>query len=119
MLKQENRLKKRKDFAYIYRRGRSFASRRVAINYAKSRNMDELLVGFSVSKKIGNAVVRNRVKRKMREIVRQNLHSIPCGYRIIFNGRIAIAKSSYSEISDDILYLIRKLDQKNTQSIKP
>lgn len=109
MLKADYRLKKRKDFAYIYRRGRSFAARRVAMNYLKVKK-DELLIGFSASKKVGNAVTRNYVKRLMRECVRSNLNNIPRGYRLIFNARVKSSQASYTEISKDIHYLISKLD---------
>lgn len=114
MLKAEYRLKKRKDFARIYRRGKSFAAKRVAMNYLMVRN-NELLIGFSASKKVGNAVVRNRVKRIMRECVRQDLDNIPRGYRIIFNARVRSANASYEEILKDINYLIYKLNNVDTK----
>lgn len=110
MLKSNYRLKKRKDFAFIYRRGRSFAAKRVAINYLKVKNKDELLIGFSASKKVGNAVIRNTVKRLMRESVRHNLLNIPLGYRLIFNARVASANEHYTDIAKDINYLIGKLN---------
>ena len=110
MLKAEYRLTKRKDFAYIYRRGKSYAARNIAINYVKVKT-DELLIGFSTSKKVGNAVVRNHVKRVMRECVRHSIHNIPRGHRVIFNARVKSATASYAEISNDINYLISKLSQ--------
>ncbi len=108
MLKDEYRLKKRKDFAFIYRRGKSFATATIAISYLKV-NKDELLIGFSASKKVGNAVTRNHVKRLMRECVRSNLSNIPRGYRLIFNARVKSSHATYAEISKDINYLIGKL----------
>ncbi len=113
MLKAEYRLKKRKDFAYIYRRGKSFAARNIAMNYIKVKT-DELLVGFSASKKVGNAVSRNHVKRIMRECVRNSLSDIPKGYRLIFNARVKSSTASFAEISNDINYLIGKLNHVDT-----
>lgn len=110
MLEAKYRLKKRKDFAFIYRRRKSFVAKRVAINYLKVRNNDELLIGFSASKKVGNAIVRNNVKRLMRESVRHNLLNIPRGYRLIFNARVASANVHYVDIAKDINYLIGKLN---------
>ena len=109
MLKPNYRLRKRKDFARIYRRGKSFAARSVAMNYLMVRS-DELLIGFSASKKVGNAVTRNHVKRLMRESVRANLNNVPRGYRLIFNARVRSQNASYAEISKDINYLISKLN---------
>ena len=113
MLKAEYRLKKRKDFAYIYRRGKSFAASNIAMNYIKVKS-DELLIGFSASKKVGNAVSRNHVKRIMRECVRKNISVIPIGYRIIFNARAKSSSASFAEISNDIYYLIGKLNHADT-----
>ncbi len=114
MLKAEYRLKKRRDFTRIYRRGKSFAAKRVAMNYLKVKN-DELLIGFSASKKVGNAVIRNHVKRLMRESIRLNLDNVPRGYRLIFNARVKSAHASYEEISKDIQYLISKLNNVDTK----
>ena len=115
MLKAEYRLKKRKDFAYIYRRGKSVPAPRVAINYIKIKN-DELLIGFSASKKVGNAVSRNHIKRVMRECVRNKLNEIPRGYKIIFNARVKSSTATFSEISEDISYLISKLKHVDANS---
>ena len=109
MLKPIYRLKKRRDFSYIYRRGRSRATRNIALSYIKTRNVDELLIGFSASKKVGNAVIRNRVKRLMRESARLRMDKFPKGYRIIFNARAAAASASYERISKDMDYLISKI----------
>lgn len=110
MLEAKYRLKKRKDFGFIYRRGKSYAARRVAINFVKSRNKSELLIGFSASKKVGNAVTRNRVKRLMRESVRLHIDTINPGYRIIFNARVASANSDFESLKKDIIYLLNKLN---------
>ena len=115
MLKAEYRLKKRKDFAYIYRRGKSFAASHIAMNYIKVKT-DELLIGFSISKKVGNAVTRNHVKRIMRECVRQSQERIPKGYRLIFNARVKSSSASYKTIYNDINYLIGKLNHVDTNN---
>lgn len=63
-MQQSYRLRKNKQYQYVYHRGRSCACREIVLLYARS---SKLQVGFSVSRKVGNSVVRNRVKRRMRE----------------------------------------------------
>ena len=72
MLLKQNRLKKKTDFRRVYQRGKSLAYPSFVVYYRSSR-LPEHRIGFSVSKKLGGAVERNRVKRRFREICR--LHS--------------------------------------------
>lgn len=73
-------LKKNKQFSYVFRRGKSQSDRLLVLLYVRS---GRLLVGFSVSKKLGNAVMRNRIKRRMREAVRPNLPRMARGSYIL------------------------------------
>jgi ribonuclease P protein component (EC 3.1.26.5) len=64
-------------------------------------------VGYSISKKVGKAVTRNRIRR----LIKENLKDIPDlkdGYDIIFIGRIPSSESDYKEIGKSIRYLFRK-----------
>lgn len=108
MLAEDHRLKKRKDFKRVYKRGKSSASKSLVI-YVLFNKTDVTRIGFSVSKKIGNAVERNRVKRLLREACRLNMEKIPPGYDIIFIARVRIKKYSYPEIEKEFLKLINKL----------
>ena len=67
-MERRYRLQKNKAFQYVYHRGRSAACRDLVMLVAKGRGMK---VGFSVSKKVGNAVTRNKVKRRLRECFRE------------------------------------------------
>ncbi len=72
------------------------------MTFIKSRNPNELLIGVSASRKVANAVGRNRVKRIMRENIRLMLDNIIPGHRIVFTARNAANDSSYHEIGKDI-----------------
>lgn len=69
---------------------------------------DEYRIGFSVSKKIGKAVVRNKVKRRLREVCRLNEKIFPQGFDLIIVARVRIKTASYSIIEKSLLDSIRK-----------
>jgi len=108
MLGANNRMKKNKDFRFVYRHGKNIASRYVAMVFVKSRNADKLLVGFSVSKKVANAVGRNKVMLLMRVYVLKHINDRQCVYRIIFIGRFVAKDASYEKIGNDIHKLLKK-----------
>lgn len=59
-------------------------------------------VGFVVSKRIGNAVVRNRVTRRLREIVRPHLATLPPGAAVVLRGLPGIDDQPFAELRDDV-----------------
>ncbi|MGV3245080.1 ribonuclease P protein component [Staphylococcus sp. 11261D007BR] len=61
------RIKKNADFQLIYRKGQSVANRQFVVYTFQRQNLSHFRLGISVSKKLGNAVVRNRIKRSVRE----------------------------------------------------
>ena len=78
-----NRLKKNEDFRRVYRKKRSMANRLLII-YILENKYEYNRVGFTVSKKVGKSVIRNRVKRLLRDSYRLNEEKILQGYDIIF-----------------------------------
>ena len=83
-------LKKNSQFAYVHRRGRSQADKRLVLIYLKG---NKLLVGFSVSKKLGGAVERNHIKRLLRECVRPELSRMKKGSYILIARSGAVGAS--------------------------
>lgn len=61
------RIKKNSDFQFIYKKGKSVANRQFVVYTKTNKELAHFRLGISVSKKIGNAVVRNRIKRAIRE----------------------------------------------------
>jgi ribonuclease P protein component len=59
-------------------------------------------IGFSVSRRVGNAVVRNRVKRRLREIVRKRLSHVAPGWDIVITARATAAEAEYGALEEDV-----------------
>ncbi|MGM0437696.1 MAG: ribonuclease P protein component [Bacillota bacterium] len=109
-------LKKNKDFRKVYSKGKSKASRYLVI-YKLKNNLNYNRYGFSISKKIANAVGRNRLKRRLREIIREieKKDKIVFGYDIIFIARKPVVDLDFHKLKTDCIRLIKKmgLDRKN------
>ena len=103
-MERQYRLKKNRAFQYVYRRGQSAACRDLVMLRAKGR---ELKVGFSVSKKVGNAVTRNRIKRRLRECFRPYLGDVKTGQYVIV-ARPSAAKATFQSLQRDVRYLLKK-----------
>ena len=107
MLSKEYRLTRRNQFTYVYKKGESSPAKNLILIYVKSKS-NSLKVGFSVSKKIGNSVVRNKVKRRLREAFRTRLQNIQVGYNYIVIARQGIVENSYKEIANSLEYVLKK-----------
>ena len=70
-MRKNYRVKSEKDFNAIFKKGQSFANRKFVV-YMLEKEQKHFRVGISVSKKLGNAVVRNRIKRKIRHVLMQH-----------------------------------------------
>lgn len=106
-MKSINRLKKNKQFNYVYKKGERFFSKNISMFFVKS-NFLNVKVGFSVSKKIGKSVVRNKVKRRMKESFRSFLPFIKDHVNIVFVARKGIELCDYSAIKDQIQLLLSR-----------
>lgn len=107
MMKRCYSLKRNKEFRRVYRTGKSVGSHTLVLIFSASRRGDKK-IGLAVGKKVGNAVMRNRVKRRLREAVTPLLPDIKPGYRLIFIARQAIAQASYQEIESAVRRLLDK-----------
>lgn len=99
-------LKKNKEFKYVYHRGTSTANRRLVLITVKNRM--GLRVGFSVSKKLGNAVQRNRIKRLLRECARRLLLEQPQNKSYLFIARNGASGASYEQLYASMQELLQK-----------
>lgn len=100
MLPQKFRLTKNGSFNYLYSHGLRASDKRVRLCFIKSKS--SVRIGFSVSNKIGKAVVRNKVKRRMRAIIRTLLPDIkPC--QAVFIAAVGVAELDYTELKAQLV----------------
>ena len=105
-MEKRYRLQKNRTFQYVYHRGRSVACRDLVMLIAKGKGMK---VGFSVSKKVGNAVVRNKVRRRLREIYRINEDKRLPGYDLVLVARQRAVTGRFRDMEKEFLRLAKKL----------
>jgi ribonuclease P protein component len=65
--------------------------------------------GISVKKTLGGAVVRNRIKRRIREILRRNKTEIPTGWDIVIHPRATVAKAAFAPLEAELVRLLRSI----------
>lgn len=99
-------LKKNKEFKKVFSEHRSFANHYLVM-YASKNNLKVNRLGISVSKKVGNSVVRHRVKRLVKEAYRLNQSTIKQGYDLVVIARVRAKGRSYQEIESALKHLLR------------
>lgn len=77
----------------------------------KKLNLSEKMIGITCSSKVGNAVVRNRTKRRMRALLAQTLPLLPEENIYVFIAKSAVAQAQFSDIERDMRELLRKIQQ--------
>ncbi|MEG1499567.1 MAG: ribonuclease P protein component [Clostridia bacterium] len=107
MIKKEHRLRKNKQFNYIYKRGIAKHSKFLTVVFVKTK-FQPFKVGFTVSKKIGNSVVRSKVKRRLRESFNLIENKIDPSNNYIFLAKDGISLLSFIEIKDAMNNLLEK-----------
>ena len=92
MMKFSDSLKKNRDFQNVYQNGRSYANKYLVM-YVLKNNLGSNRVGISVSKKVGNSVVRHRLTRLIREVYRLHEDMFNSGLDIVVLARVKIGRA--------------------------
>lgn len=105
-------LKKNADFRNVYNKGASHANR-LLVMYVQKNGTKKNRLGISVSKKVGNSVVRHHLTRLIRESYRLNEERFNCGLDIVVIARVNAKRASYRKIEQALLHLAFLLETIN------
>ena len=123
MLKKQFRLKRRQDFRRVYQRGKSLKNRAFVLCFRRVTGPKQKIghkqvacfkqpcgprLGFSVSKQIGNAVERNRVRRKLREACRLELAAFAAGFDYVLIARQGAKAESVQGLRKKLLKTLQE-----------
>ena len=108
MLKRVYRLKKKYQFNYVYRVGKSVGAKYMILYFCPSKNKN-VKIGISVSKKVGNAVVRNRTKRRFREVVAPYLEKMKENFNVIVIAKESSKDADYVSLVAEFESLLKKI----------
>lgn len=107
-MKKAYRLKSRLAFQSVYTHGRSVANLAAVLHALKQEAGAPTRVGFAAGRRLGKAVVRNRVKRRLRECVRLLWPRVRPGYHIVVIGRQAAVEMPFPELRQKVEELFER-----------
>ena len=108
-MKVRGTLKKNSDFRRLYAKGKSAVTPYLVL-YARPNRLGENRLGYTVSVKIGHAVVRNRVRRRLREIYRLNAPRLRQGYDLVIVARSRAVGCAYRKLDAAFLHACESLE---------
>ena len=106
-MKKEFRVKKNKEFQEAFQKGQSFANRQFVVYSLKKEEQDYFRIGLSVSKKIGNAVTRNQIKRYIRQAIFELSDLIVPGNDYVIIARKPTAEMDFFEVKKSLTHVLK------------
>jgi ribonuclease P protein component len=106
-LPRECRVVRRAEYDAVYREGRRRSSREFTI-FVRPNGLDLSRFGWSIKKALGSAVRRNRIRRRLREILRLHRQEIAQGWDIVIHPRSSTATGDFSALTGELLQLIAR-----------
>ncbi|MGB2629411.1 MAG: ribonuclease P protein component [Candidatus Acidiferrum sp.] len=105
---REARLVRRSEYDAVYRAGKRRSSSHFTI-FVRPNELPLSRFGFSIKKALGGAVVRNRIRRRLREMVRCHRQEIPSGWDFVMHPKTSVAKAPLPLLAEELLRLVKKL----------
>lgn len=106
-MKKRYRLRNNADFEKVYKYGKSVTCKNLVLKYRRV-DFSLLRIGFSVSKKYGNAVMRNKIRRQLKDIVYKRILKIKSGYDMIFLVRKDSKNAAFEELVQEVDRLLKR-----------
>lgn len=113
-LNPRERIRKKKDFLFLYRKGNRYKGKYFSLIYLPS-NLSFSRVGVVASKKIGNAVTRNKVKRWMRELFRRNKGLLDFPVDLLIIAQPEMREVKWPELKEHYLVAINRIVEKKRE----
>jgi len=101
---------RRAEFEAVYRGGQRRSSQQFVV-FFRANGKEHSCFGISVKKALGGAVVRNRIRRRIREILRLDRSEIPSGWDIVIHPRSSVARTRFASLEAELLRLLRSLGE--------
>jgi ribonuclease P protein component len=105
---REARLVRKAEFDAVYRAGKRRSSSHFTV-FFRANEQPQSRFGFSIKKALGGAVVRNRIRRHLREIVRCHRLEIPAGWDIVIHPKSTVARAEFAALTADLLRMLKGL----------
>jgi ribonuclease P protein component len=102
------KLVRRGEFDAVYRAGKRRSSSHFTV-FFRANELPQSRFGFSIKKTLGGAVVRNRIRRRLREIVRCHRLEIPSGWDIVVHPKSSVAKAPFAALTAHLLRLLKSV----------
>jgi ribonuclease P protein component len=103
---REARLVRRGEFDAVYRAGKRRSSSHFIV-FFRANQLPCSRFGFSIKKALGGAVARNRIRRRVREIVRGHRQEIAAGWDIVIHPKSSVARAKFAALTAELLRLLR------------
>ena len=100
-----SRLVRRVEYDAVYREGRRRSSREFAV-FLRPNGLESTRFGWSIKKALGSAVKRNRMRRRIREIIRLHRQEIASGWDIVIHPRSTVATANFAALSEELVKLL-------------
>ncbi|UOQ95524.1 ribonuclease P protein component [Halobacillus shinanisalinarum] len=107
-MKKTYRVKKNEEFQQVFQHGQSFANRQLVLYYLKKEDQQHFRIGLSVSKKIGSAVVRNQIKRYLRQAFHELEGEIISHYDFVIIARKPTHQMEFNEIKSSLTHVLSR-----------